>query len=172
MKSVITRRYSGIVACLFIIFFFTGCGKDNVYEHRYTFPQSTWNRIEDGKSVFFEDVKITNTDIPYHLYVSFLYTPQVNVDHMQFIMRITSPSGDEKETIHSFPLKNREGKFIGEEVGDYFEIEERCKVFQFFNEPGDYKIEILNFMHKYTVSGLVSMGLRIEKAEMDYDIEN
>lgn len=172
MKSVIARRHFGTIACLFITLVFAGCGKDDVYKRRHTFPQSVWNRIEEGKSVFFEDVKIKNIDDPYHIYVSFRYTPQVNVDRMQFIMRITSPSGTEKETIHSFPLKNREGKFIGEEVGEYFEIEERCKVFQFFNEPGDYKIEILNFMHKYTVSGMISMGLRIEKAEMDYDIED
>lgn len=172
MKSLIPRWCLQILVCFCVMPFFVGCSDGEIYKHSHTFPQSTWNRIEDGKSVFFQDVAIKDIESPYHIYVSFFHTPQVNVDRIQIIMRITSPSGVEKESVHGFPLKDREGKFIGEPMGDVFEIEERCKVLQYFNEPGDYKIEILNFMHQYAVSGLVSMGLRIEKAEVDYNIED
>lgn len=151
---------------------FISCDKNSVYKHHEDFKMLTWNRIEGNKEVEFKGINIPSIEDTYDIYVSIRYTPYINVDEVPFVLRIVSPSGISKESLHTIKLKDREGKdFLGEQLGDMIDLKELVKQFTNFPEKGEYSIIISNYSPKYEITGIMDIGLEIEKSNLDYDIE-
>lgn len=162
------------IALLTVIFsiFFVSCGDDFVYQNTVEFPNQKWDRIEKGKDVSFEKIKISNVKDVYDINVSFAHTKDINVDEISFILRIISPSGMKKETIHTMQLKDRSGeKFLGSDLGEIIEVMEPVKQYITFTEKGEYKIIISNYSTKYQVKGLKNIKVEIKKSKLDYNVE-
>lgn len=168
MRKII--NYS--VIAFFFCFFLVSCSSDSIYENKIEFPNQSWQRIEAGKDIKFDKIKIKSIKDSYDINVSFYHTPNINVDEISFVLRIISPSGMKKETIHTIKLKDRDGKkFIGKNTGDIIEVKEPIKQYVFFPEQGDYTIMISNYCEKFQVDGLVNIGLEVKKSNLDYEIE-
>ena len=167
------KRIFSIALLLGIVsVFFTSCGDKFVYQNTLEFPDQKWDRIEKGKDISFEKINITNIKDVYDINVSFSHTKNINVDEISFILRIISPSGIKKETIHTVQLKDRNAeKFIGSDLGNTVEIKEPIKQYLTFTEKGEYKFIISNYSSKYQVTGLKNIGIEVKKSELDYNVE-
>lgn len=83
-------------------------------------------------------------------------------------MLITSPSGITRESVHTIALKDRSGKqWVGEALGDLIDIEEVCKKYISFPEEGLYTIELVNMGNKYETIGIMELGLRVIKSDLE-----
>ncbi len=91
-----------------------------------------------------------------------------NEDKIKFKMLITSPSGITRESVHTIALKDRSGKqWVGEALGDLIDIEEVCKKYISFPEEGLYTIELVNMGNKYETIGIMELGLRVIKSDLE-----
>lgn len=168
MRKIINYSIIALFLCLTLV----SCSNDSIYKNKIDFPKQSWQRIEAGKDIKFDKIKIKSIKDSYDINVSFFHTPKINVDEISFVLRIISPSGMKKETIHTIKLKDRDGKkFIGKNTGDIIEIKEPIKQYVSFPEEGEYTIMISNYCEKFQVDGLVNIGLEVNKSNLDYDIE-
>lgn len=161
-----------LLLSIIIPLFFISCNKTSIYKDNIKFKGFVWERIGQGKEVRFENINIPNIEDTYDIYVAIRHTPFIDVDEVSFVLRIVSPSGISKETLHTIKLKNREGnKFAGDQLGDMIDIKELVKQFTNFPEKGNYTIIISNYSSKFKISGIMDIGIEIDKSNLDYDIE-
>ena len=144
---------------------FSSCNKNKIYEKRLEFENYTWNRL---KPLFF-DISISDIKSEYNIYFTLRHITQYPYDKLKINLTITSPSGDERTTVHNFIVKDADGKFTGEGTGDLWDIKLLVKGNISFNKPGVYKIQIDNLMDYFDVVGLVDFGVIVEKTKLKKD---
>ncbi len=162
------RRFLIPVLLVSILVSISSCGEGDVYKQYKELPNYTWERIEKGKSVVFEGIDIKEEEETYDVSVLVRHTPWINEDEIKFKMLITSPSGITRESVHSVRLKDRDGKaWAGDALGDLIDLEEVCRRYISFPEKGLYTVELVNMGSKYQTTGLMELGLKIEKSDLE-----
>ena len=76
-----------------------------------------------------------------------------------------APSGEERTAMHTFLIKDKDGKFLGKGAGDLWDVKLLVKNKIYFTEAGTYKFQIDNLMDYYDIVGLMDLGMVVEKAE-------
>ena len=157
------------IVFLFTLFLsFSSCNKSQVYKEFKTLPNYTWERIEKGKSIEFDNINIENEEDVYDISFHIRYTPYITEDEIKFKLKITSPSSIVRESVHTVKLKDKEGKeWLGEAMGDIIDLEVDLKTFYSFIERGLYKIELVNMGQKYQLQGIMEVGIEINKSDLD-----
>jgi gliding motility-associated lipoprotein GldH len=159
-----------VFVCLSSLLFIS-CNKSKIYEQRQEFDNNTWERLTDKKTIKFDNINIEKTDDVYDIYVTLRHTPYINEKQVKFVMKIISPSGIVKETVHTIKLSDRFGtKWVGDAMGDMIDVEEKCRSFVSFPEKGNYTITLTNLGTYDKTVGLMDMGIRIEKSDLDYNV--
>ncbi len=144
------------------------CGKGDVYQERKEIPNYTWARIEKGNTIVFDAIDIKKENETYDISLLVRHTPWINEDKIKILMKIISPSGTSRQSTHEINLKSRDGKgWAGEALGDLIDVEEVCKKYITLSEKGKYTIEITNLGTKYETVGLMELGLRIVKSDLE-----
>ncbi len=157
-----------IVFLFTLILSFSSCNKSQVYKEFKTLPNYTWERIEKGKSIEFDNINIENDEDVYDISFHIRHTPYITEDEIKFKLKITSPSSIVRESVHTVKLKDKEGKeWLGEAMGDIIDLEVDLKTFYSFIERGLYKIELVNMGQKYQLQGIMEVGIEINKSDLD-----
>ena len=157
-----------IVFLFTLILSFASCNKSQVYKEFKTLPNYTWERIEKGKSIEFDNINIENDEEVYDISFHIRHTPYITEDEIKFKLKITSPSSIVRESVHTVKLKDKEGKeWLGEAMGDIIDLEVDLKTFYSFIERGLYKIELVNMGQKYQLQGIMEVGIEINKSDLD-----
>lgn len=157
-----------IVFLFTLILSFSSCNKSQVYKEFKTLPNYTWERIEKGKSIEFDNINIENEEDVYDISFHIRHTPYITEDEIKFKLKITSPSSIVRESVHIVKLKDKEGKeWLGEAMGDMIDLEVDLKTFYSFIERGLYKIELVNMGQKYQLQGIMEVGIEINKSDLD-----
>lgn len=146
----------------------SSCNKSQVYKEFKTLPNYTWDRIEEGKTLKFSDINIENEEDVYDISVHVRHTPYITEDEIKFKLKITSPSSIVRESVHTIKLKDKEGKeWLGEAMGDIIDLKVDVKTFFTFVERGNYTIELVNMGSKYSLQGIMEIGVEINKSDLD-----
>ena len=162
------KKILRIVFLFTLILSFSSCNKSQVYKEFKTLPNYTWERIEKGKSIEFDNINIENEEDVYDISFHILHTPYITEDEIKFKLKITSPSSIVRESVHTVKLKDKEGKeWLGEAMGDMIDLEVDLKTFYSFIERGLYKIELVNMGQKYQLQGIMEVGIEINKSDLD-----
>jgi gliding motility-associated lipoprotein GldH len=162
------KKILKIVFLFTLILSFSSCNKSQVYKEFKTLPNYTWERIEKGKSIEFDNINIENDEEVYDISFHIRHTPYITEDEIKFKLKITSPSSIVRESVHIVKLKDKEGKeWLGEAMGDIIDLEVDLKTFYSFIERGLYKIELVNMGQKYQLQGIMEVGIEINKSDLD-----
>lgn len=162
------KKILKVIFVLAIVTIFSSCNKSQVYKEFKTLPNYTWERIEKGKSIEFDNINIENEEDVYDISFHIRYTPYITEDEIKFKLKITSPSSIVRESVHTVKLKDKEGKeWLGEAMGDMIDLEVDLKTFYSFIERGLYKIELVNMGQKYQLQGIMEVGIEINKSDLD-----
>ncbi len=145
---------------LLAIIGFSSCNNNTIYKKRHEFKDYTWNRFD---SLLFE-TKIKDPQQQYNVYLTLRYITQYPNDFLKVNFTITSPSGDERTSMHSFKIRDKDGKLQGDVAGDIYDLKLRVKENMSFNTEGNFKFQIDNLMDHFDTPGLMDMGIIIEKA--------
>lgn len=162
------KKILKILFLFILVAVFSSCNKSQVYKEFKTLPNYTWERIEKGKSIEFDNINIENEEDVYDISFHIRHTPYITEDEIKFKMKITSPSSIVRESVHTVKLKDKEGKeWLGEAMGDMIDLEVDLKTFYSFIERGLYKIELVNMGQKYQLQGIMEVGIEINKSDLD-----
>jgi gliding motility-associated lipoprotein GldH len=138
---------------------FYSCGSKTIFKENTKFDNLQWNRFKELS--FSWDVKDTSAvyDVVFNLRHHTVYP----YDNLFITIALYSPSGERRVSDFHIPVKNPDGSFKAEGMGDYWDLDYVLFPDQKFREPGKYKIEIENRMDKLETPGIMEAGVTIRK---------
>lgn len=143
---------------------FTSCDTQRVYETNEDIEEANWKK-EDTVTFEFDIVDI---NVPYNLYYNVRYKndyPFYNLFTRYFLYDTTGKvikTPPLPEDMYLFDMKT--GEPYGKGLGDVFDSRVSFLKDYKFSQAGKYKIQVVQYMRKEPLPGIVSLGLRVEKA--------
>jgi len=141
------------------------CDENRIYEANMDIEKTDWNK----RDTLVFDFKILDENQSYNLYYNLRYSnayPFYNLFTKYYIYDsagtvIKSPTVP--EDMYLFDVKT--GKPYGKGLGDIYD--QRVSFIKDYKFPakGDYKIKVLQYMRNDPLPGIISFGIRVEKAE-------
>lgn len=141
------------------LFLLTSCDSRLVFKEYRKFENVSWNRldilkfdvpVEAGKALDFSLFLRHHTDFPYDkLYVNITFY---------------SPSGDMRTAEYDFQLKDKNGKWHSDGMGELWDIELPIRQNMLFSTGGICKVQVENKYSKTETPGIVEIGLLARKS--------
>jgi gliding motility-associated lipoprotein GldH len=150
-----------ILIAITLSFAISSCRQDEVFRKYQKLDNYQWNK--DKNIVYnFEINDIKNI---YDVLIAIRHTPQYPYANLQLNMSIISPSGQERTKDHDLYIRNNNGSFKGEGMGDIYDVEFLALEKINFTEQGKYTVELHSLMPKYSTPALMEIGLIIKKSK-------
>jgi gliding motility-associated lipoprotein GldH len=148
-----------ISSLLFILFVLISCNSRNIYEKYIDNERITWNRF---------DVKTFNVDIKdisakYDFYVAIRHHTDVPFHYINISFTIYTPSGEVRMMEHKIYLRDKEGRLLGDGMGDLWDVVYPARMGLELTEPGICKVEISSTMSQADLPGILQVGLVVRK---------
>jgi gliding motility-associated lipoprotein GldH len=164
-----------ILMIIAVVLIGVACNSDQIYKNTITFENYRWQRLAEnkteGNTIEFTDIDVKNIDDVYDIMITIRHSGIINVDKVRLQLEIVSPTGTRRISLHNIKLKDREGKkFVGDVLGDLYDLEEKIKSFMSFTEIGKYTIKVTNLSSVFEIVGIIDMTLRVVKSNLDYNI--
>lgn len=153
-------KKSFIISVIFL-FFLSACDKSTVYEKHLDNDRITWNRF---------DVKTFHVDIAdissgYDFYVAFRHVTAFPLDFIDIRFNLYTPSGESRMLEKRIELKDQEGNWLGDGMGDLWDISAIVRKDFRFTQPGRCTVEISSNMSYADLPGLMQVGLIVRKSK-------
>ena len=81
------KKILKVIFVLTIVTIFSSCNKSQVYKEFKTLPNYTWERIEKGKSIEFDNINIENEEDVYDISFHIRHTPYIIEDEIKFKLK-------------------------------------------------------------------------------------
>ena len=148
-----------LVSIFLILIFLSSCQEPAVFREYRKMANVSWNRfnilefevlVEKGDLLDFDILLRHHTDFPYDkLYVNITFY---------------TPGGDMRSAEYDFKLKNENGKWLANGMGDLWDIELPIRKEMHFYEAGICKVRIENKYPKVNTPGIIEVGLLVKKS--------
>lgn len=76
-----------------------------------------------------------------------------------------APNNQISQTKQDLPLANKEGKWLGQGLGDIYDHRFKIRKQLKFRNNGQHVFKINHLMRKDTLPGIMDVGIRLEKAD-------
>jgi gliding motility-associated lipoprotein GldH len=148
-----------IVPLIILSFVFTACDKAKIFEKYLDNERITWNRF-DVKTF---QVPIVDVSSSYDFYVAIRHVDAFPLDflHLKFI--ISTPSGETRSIEQKIMLRNKDGKWLGDGMGDLWDVSYLFRKGLKITEPGTCTVEISSAMSQADLPGIMQVGLVVRK---------
>ena len=141
----------------------SSCGKDSVFKKYHDFDKNTWAKSE---IVTFEPT-IENTDQEYDISFGISHASAYPFANVIIGVTIETPAGEKRFMQHSLIIRNTDGTFKGDPLGEIYDISVPAYKNFVFKNSGKYKFIIENRMPLVEMPGLISIGLIINKSKSE-----
>lgn len=123
----------------------------------------------DGTAWSYSDVKtikvnVEDTVSQHNFYLNLRHEGNYAWRNIYLRIKFTSPSADTAVQLLSVPLADVNGKWLGNGLGDIYEVQYLFKEGIQFKQKGEYEIELEQHMRVNPLPGVLDVGIRIEKA--------
>lgn len=136
------------------------CTGGHFFEKHIDINNHVWAKTD----VIRFDVPVTDTESLYDIFIAVRHMSAYPYANVLVSLTIETPAGEIRVKQHDLIIRNTDGSFKGDGLGDYWDIEVPVfKEFEFRNE-GTYKFSIENRMHLTEMPGIMAMGLVIKKS--------
>ena len=145
--------------------FFASCGKYH-YSHDIGIGTGVWNNFEPR--IFEFDWQKPDLCVDLSLSIT-IDTSRFHDDMLPVGVTIKSPDGELRHFVTKILLRDRDGIIHGkaDEQGR-FVCTEVIRPHMFFNSKGTHRIEVSQNTSKYDILGIYNVGIRIDKANLEY----
>jgi len=146
---------------LIAILGFSSCDESRIYENSEDYKDRYW--LIDSLASFQFD--IPDSSIAYNVYFNVRNTnnyPYHNL-YVQYALKDSSEVL-KKELINNFLFNEKTGEPYGSGLGDLFSHQFKLLDNYRFDKSGSYTIDFQHYMREDSLSGIVSAGVRVEKA--------
>ena len=134
------------------------CDPDRVYEKNIKIPEGIWDK--DNKVSF--EVFIDDTVSAHNLYVNVRNTSLYPFSNLYLFIETTAPSGHTIRETFEIILSDDRGKWLGNGLGDIWDLQQIYKDNVRFAQRGKYTIEYQQSMRMDRLPFVLDVGLRIE----------
>ena len=135
------------------------CDEAKIYEKHLDNDRITWNRF---------DVKTFKVDIEdisssYDFYIAIRHITAFPLDHIDIEFNIYAPSGEVRMLEQTIKLKDDKDNWLGEGMGDLWDVTRLIREDFRFSEPGTCTVEISSAMPQADLPGILQVGLIVRR---------
>lgn len=158
MKKIILPL---ILSCLFL----SSCGKFH-YSHDISINTGVWNSFEPR--VFEFDWQKPDLCVDLSMKVA-VDTSRYRDNVLPIIVKMVSSDGESRQFRTEILIRDRDGILHGEaDEQGYIVCQDVIRHHMFFNSKGKQRIEVTQGTSKYDLVGIYSVGIAIDKANLEY----
>lgn len=150
-----------VLAFILLFVGLTSCGKNTVYKEYVDIPSGVWANdnlleytfnIEDASQLYEVDIMLRNASLyPY--------------SNIWIFIHQTAPDGSEVVDTLECVLADKEGKWLGDGMGDLWDNEIPWRLNYSFPQTGEYTYRIEHGMRLEHLPGIMDVGLSIKIQE-------
>ncbi|NVO02274.1 MAG: gliding motility lipoprotein GldH [Bacteroidetes bacterium] len=159
MKKVLSNLLPILIFSIFLTLF--SCNSIDVCNQKQTISNNVW--VRDQTADF--DVEIKDSIQKYDVSIVIRHASYYPYANLVVELFMTFPTGEERVKEHDLLLRNKDGSFLGEGMGDIWDISIPVYKNHVFNALGKYKFTIRNVMPVHETPGLMEIGLNIKKSK-------
>ncbi len=142
------------------VVFITSCDDAVVFKQYNKMENLNWNRFD--YQVFEVDVE---KDELLDFYLAFRHHTDFPFDKLWVNVTFYTPDGATRSRDYDFDLKDENGKWLADGLGDLWDIDFPIRKEMQFNKSGICKVRIENIHSKYDMPGVIEIGLIVKKSE-------
>ncbi len=118
-----------------------------------------WNRFD--KLTF--EVPIQDIKASYDIYIAVRHITDMPYKDIDVYFDFTTPDGESRSRGLSIPIKDADGKNLGDGLGELWDVQELVWEGFKFNKPGNCTFEISSAMQQLNLIGVMEIGLIVKK---------
>jgi gliding motility-associated lipoprotein GldH len=142
------------------LFIISSCNQGKVYEKYFDIERITWNRF-DVKTF---EVDIKDISSHYDFYIVIRHHTDIPFKFITARFTMITPSGEERVLEQKILLKDKDGKLLGDGMGDLWDVVHPARKDFQFTDPGICKVEISSTMSQADLPGIMQVGLIVKKS--------
>lgn len=136
-------------------------GRVDVYEKNTSIPSYAWSRSHHAKGEF----QITDTVALYNIYIVLRHLDKYPYNNIWLNVGLRSPGDSMYNQKVNLTLGNDVNGWEGSGMNDIWEVRKLISGQpRRFKKPGEYYFDISHIMRDEPLQGIMSAGLRVEKA--------
>jgi gliding motility-associated lipoprotein GldH len=154
-----------VLISLSLVALLSSCREPAVYREYIKMPNVNWERF----NILEFDVPVKNGDLlDFYLFVRH----HTNFPYDKLYVNITfySPDGEMRSRDYDFKLKDEEGEWLSEGMGELWDIELPIRKGMPFYAGGKCKIRVENKYSKYDTPGIIEVGLIVKESKEQPDL--
>ena len=149
-----------IILFFTVSLFFFSCDSNRIFEENKSLADNFWER---NNKISFE-ANIDDTNLIYNVYINIRNGSAYAYSNLYIFLVTKMPDGKvSKDTLNCY-LQDQTGHWAGKGLGDAWESRILFKPMVKFNQKGKFVFEYEQGMREEKLSGIMDVGLRIEKA--------
>ena len=149
-----------------IICLFSCRNHDTIFEKRVVFKNNSWNRFEILKF----NVQVEDTIPEYDIYCTVRHASFYPYSNLLINFSLSMPNSEERVQEHNLKLRAKNGTFLGNGMGDIWDISIPLMTHFTFPHAGDFHFEVENLMTKYETEGIMEFGLIIIRSDSKHKL--
>lgn len=148
--------------CLFCLFLLSSCDDNRLYEYNHDLTNNSWG-VDDTLGFRYD---IQDTARSYNLFINLRNTPRYYYSNLYLFLKITAPNGKYSIDTVECVLADKKGKWLGNTAAGIIENKIAYKKNIHFPLEGPYTVTYIQAMRENELSGIASVGFRIEYNEI------
>lgn len=161
MTIVSQTHRARLILALCSLFFLTSCDSDMVFEKIEDVPGKEWKA--DAPISF--SVPVEDTISMQNVLLTVRNGGDYSYSNLFLFVTTTSPSGASVCDTVEVTLADNKGRWYGKGFASYYDIRVPYKRMIKFPMKGDYTVSVVQGMREKTLTGIVKIGVRVEKAK-------
>jgi gliding motility-associated lipoprotein GldH len=145
---------------------FSACGKSNLCDKKYDFPQQTWT-YQDTLNFGFE---VKDTMALYDLVLNINHRSDYAYRNIYTKIYTQFPDNQRIQQVLSLDISDLTGKSAGNCSGDNCSVEIVLQPNAFFNKVGKHQITLAQFMRADSLKGIEKIAFRVTNTGKKRDL--
>jgi len=150
-----------VLLILAIVLTLVSCDRNKVYEEYVEFDEIAWG-LDNPVNFEFE---VEDTVGLHNVYINVRHANLYQFNNLWMFVTSSAPNGTINVDTVECVLADIEGKWLGEGLGDIWDIQIPWKQNVRFPYKGKYRVECVQGMRIDKLPGIMGIGLRVETAD-------
>lgn len=156
------RKINSVLFLIIVVVGFTSCDSNRVYEQYTEVPDNVWNSNNKIKFEF----EIDDTASLHNIYINVRHATFYQYNNLWVFVKSSAPNGkNDIDTVECL-LSDKTGKWLGDGMGDIWDLQIPWKMNVRFPVRGKYIVEYEQAMRVDDLPGIMDIGLRVEKVDV------
>ena len=145
-----------IVSCVLLL----SCTPGKIYEKHVKMDNLAWNRFN---TVTFE-VPIEDAAPAYDIFIAIRHITDIPYAELDVYFFFETPGGETRSRKITIPIKDAQGRNLGEGMGNLWDVQHLAWEGFTFNEAGTCNFEVSSAMSQMDLIGVLEVGLILKKS--------